>query len=76
MVRKAIRTAVKMGGRVVGENITGNTALRVLQNIDETLSYLGVSHYVSMGEFVDAAVRVGFNGNVGIAVYHIMDLLI
>ncbi len=76
MIRKAIQKASRYGASIVGENVSGNQALKVLQNIDKTLSYLGLSHWVSMEEFAYAAVRVGLNRQVGIAVYHIMDFLI
>jgi len=76
VVRIALHQAVRYGRRVIKRGVTGDTAARVLGDIDRTLQYLGLEHWVTMEEFANAAVRVGLSRQTGIEVYHIMSALI
>lgn len=68
-----IKKAEQYAAATMGEGLSGNTVRKVLKNIDETLGPLGLDYWVPIEYFADAAVRVGLNRNVGIAVYHVVD---
>ena len=58
----------------MGEGLAGTTVARVLGQIDRTLGPLGLDYWVSMEEFANAAARVGLSRQVGVAVYHVVDI--
>ncbi|UJR34724.1 hypothetical protein I4U23_027501 [Adineta vaga] len=73
VIRAVIKKAEMYAAATMGEGLAGNTVAKVLKNIDKTLGPFGLNYWVSMEEFANAAVRVGLNRQIGIAVYHIVD---
>ncbi|OQV22951.1 hypothetical protein BV898_03003 [Hypsibius exemplaris] len=74
-----IRTTMK---KLLGQNhayfpanhgVNPDTALSILQDVYSHLSYLGLSHWVGVGEFQDAARRLKFNRDTGSAVYAMVE---
>ncbi|CAF1060508.1 unnamed protein product [Rotaria sordida] len=72
-IRAVIKKAEQYAAATMGEGLAGNTVAKVLKDIDKILGPAGLDYWVSMEEFANAAVRVGLNRNVGIAVYHVVD---
>ncbi|CAF1369302.1 unnamed protein product [Didymodactylos carnosus] len=58
----------------MGKGLAGNTVSKVLKDIDKALGPLGLDYWVLMEEFAKASVQVSLSRNVGIAVYHVVDL--
>lgn len=75
VIRLAIKKAMKYGKSMVG-GVAGEQIALVLGEIDATLGYLGLEHWVAMQEFLNAAVRICLNRQVGTAVYHAMNFLL
>lgn len=76
VIRKAAMNAARYGAAQIAQRVPGSVAARVLANIDTTLSYLGIQHYVSLAEFQFAAVRCGLSAEVGTTIYMIMEHII
>ena len=74
-IRIALREAIKRGAGLMGEGQSGKTVVKVLTAIKNSLGKFSASYWVTMEEFADAAVRAGLHRQVGITVYHIVDLL-
>lgn len=76
---KTIRAAIRAIKSALPSVFSGTTAAEttlVLDDIQRTLGYLGVEHWVSMEEFMNAAVRVGLSREVGAIIYEVVSFLI
>lgn len=57
----------------IGEGLAENIVAKVLKNIESTLARFGFDYWVSLEKFGGAAVRVGLNRNIDVAVYYVVN---
>jgi hypothetical protein len=75
VLKQVLKKVGKYAGAEIGEGVSGDLATRVINEIIKVLDYLGLEHWVSMEEFLNAAARLGLDRKIGSHVYNALALL-